>query len=592
MQQYSTLQQTAAEKRFRIWFEFLRDLEMTAAPAHTVVRFPGPSTYIFSTGQNTFWMADPCYNILEDTPEEQSKIAALVRGKINFIIITHLHGDHCQQSFINEIKNSSVRWIISEQLAEEFSRANNISPEYMIPVAEGATVKISDISITAFPGYHNEPGRNTVPSASYLITLPDNVRIFMPADVRDPDAAIPYSGRVDYTFGHVFPGRDNACGNSFPLMKSFAEFLLRTHPSAIILAHLYEISRMPEDMWTLRHALMYKDIIKEIQPETEVFIPYHGSYLPITPAPAPYSDIYLEWNTAKRQDFADHCGISIKKEQDKWFEQVIAEKIPVVELSWNLLAEASPDTVIRQVEQWRKSGGKCLSMHLPDIPLPGTADTEQEHFKKFVTMAVRLGCDRVTIHVPSVTLSSMKDNTAMAEWYAELLSPLINAGIAVGIENTHMKPGYPADDNRPFGFTPVECLDFVRKLRSITGSELWGVHIDAGHAYSNHPFSEQYDLRAWLTICSTYINGMHLHQFEQAVTPEKPYLAGHRHITGRTTGYPDLAPLFEAWDRNVLRVPVILEIYKGPESEPFTSRKRLLNTETFPQDQISSSILG
>ena len=45
-----TIRQSILASRFRLWHDLLRDLERTAEPGHTVVRFPNSSTYIFSTG--------------------------------------------------------------------------------------------------------------------------------------------------------------------------------------------------------------------------------------------------------------------------------------------------------------------------------------------------------------------------------------------------------------------------------------------------------------------------------------------------------------------------------------------------------------
>ena len=88
-------------RRFSVWKSILQNLERTAKSDHTVVGFPNSSTYLFSTGSDTFWMVDPCYNQEPCNEFERKQIADEIRKKVSFILITHLHQDHCQRDFVN-----------------------------------------------------------------------------------------------------------------------------------------------------------------------------------------------------------------------------------------------------------------------------------------------------------------------------------------------------------------------------------------------------------------------------------------------------------------------------------------------------------
>ena len=105
--------------------------------------------------------------------------------------------------------------------------------------------------------------------------------------------------------------------------------------------------------------------------------------------------------------------------------------------------------------------------------------------------------------------------------------------------------------------------------------DLWGCHLDIGHAYSNLPYSRVNDTARWLELCGPLLNGLHIHQFEYAVSEEEPYLEGHSHLTGRTMGHPSLLPVFDAWHRGIFRAPMILEIMRREEAEPFSSLARI-----------------
>ena len=93
------------KNRFSVWRAVPDSLDRTADPEHTVVRFPNSSTYVFSTGTDLFWMMDPSYN-MEPCPEPDLKrIADRIRERFSFILVTHLHDDHCQ-------RDSSAFWRI------------------------------------------------------------------------------------------------------------------------------------------------------------------------------------------------------------------------------------------------------------------------------------------------------------------------------------------------------------------------------------------------------------------------------------------------------------------------------------------------
>ena len=135
------IRETILNTRFSVWENFLRDLERTAEPDHTLVRFPNSSTYIFSTGGTTFWMMDPCFNIVRYDEGELRRIAELIARKIRFIVITHLHGDHCQGELVRALRESPVHWIISERFREAFVSAFGIAPDRITALADGGETR-------------------------------------------------------------------------------------------------------------------------------------------------------------------------------------------------------------------------------------------------------------------------------------------------------------------------------------------------------------------------------------------------------------------------------------------------------------------
>lgn len=574
MEEYNEdIRSAILKDRFEIWKSFLRDLEKSVEKDHSVVRFPNSSTYIFSTGSRTFWMMDPAFSGSGESLEEVQQIAELIRQKISFIVITHLHGDHCQFELVKMLADSSIQWVIPRDCAERFKCKSKIADGNIIALADGDTVELSGIRITGRHGYHYDPDKTVqTPSAAYEITLPDGIRLYFPADVRNYQAPPPDNEPVDYTFGHVFLGREDARGNNFSLLDDFCRFMLHKKSGSLILAHLYEIGRQPQDLWTCRHAAMIEERMRSLAPEMKILVPNFGDAVHLLKDHTLFRDPFLNWDKREQEDFFSSFGISIKMDHEEWMERAIAERIPVIEWLPGLALKLERSRRMDQLLRWRKNGGKCLSVHFPNFPLKGG----EESWNAAIALALECGADRITVHVPNVPLKDMADCfEETAGRIAEFCRPLLDAGIRIGIENLHMKPYYAPDMSRPFGFIPPECVRLVTHLRETCSSELWGVHLDIGHAYSNPPWHERYDTEAWIRECGTLLNGMHIHQFEHQRTEEQPFLEGHGNICGRNTGHPSLLPLFEAWRDNRVRVPMILEVMRGVEPDPFASLLRL-----------------
>lgn len=272
------------KKRFSVWRSIMQDLERTADPEHSVVHFPNSSTYFFSTGIDTFWMMDPCYNQEPCNELERKQIADLIREKISFILITHLHQDHCQSDFVNELKKSPICWVVSERFYDPFVEAYQIPERQIVVLRDGESTEFSGIHIESQCGYHNEQGKPEIPECSYNIRLPDGVKLFFPSDVRDYSLKIPYQeDSVDYIFGHVFLGREDARGNQFSQLEAFCRFMTKRKSYALLLTHLYATGRSSYDLWTHRHAAMIEEKIRKYASNLKVIAPHAGDALCLSP---------------------------------------------------------------------------------------------------------------------------------------------------------------------------------------------------------------------------------------------------------------------------------------------------------------------
>ena len=276
------------EHRFSVWDSMMRDLERTADPNRSVVRFPNSSTYVFSTGPASFWMMDPCYNLEPCRESERKRIAEMIREKISFILITHLHEDHCQRALVEDLKDAPIRWVVSERCRDSFAERFRIPGHRVEVLADGHSAEISGIRIESQCGYHDEPGISKVPGCSFDILLPDGIRLFFPSDVRNYGKEIPHREQpADYIFGHVFLGREDARGSRFSQLDAFCRFMTCRKSAVLFLTHLYSTGRLPRDLWTHRHARMIEEKLRTEHPELKIIAPHFGDIVPLVAAARP-----------------------------------------------------------------------------------------------------------------------------------------------------------------------------------------------------------------------------------------------------------------------------------------------------------------
>ena len=267
------------------------------------------------------------------------------------------------------------------------------------------------------------------------------------------------------------------------------------------------------------------------------------------------------WKDEDKQEFLCNLGLSAMGDTDGGIDFAAENKVPVLELRFGAWIQET-EKYQQKLASWRQNGGKCLSIHFPDFSWDENGFSGRETLEQAVRGALQLGADRITCHVPRVSVGTFADKDIAgktADAAAEILRPLVAANIVIGIENLHMRPGEKADEERGFGYTPEEVLSFIAMLKQ-RGVPV-GLHLDIGHARNNAPYSQKYNVSDWLTLGNHQINGMHLHQV--AIDTDGSFL-NHQPITEPFGKLISLASLFSAWrNGDIPKVPLILEIRKG-----------------------------
>jgi len=254
-------------------------------------------------------------------------------------------------------------------------------------------------------------------------------------------------------------------------------------------------------------------------------------------------------------DMHGYLGISCYRPEGD-IELAIKRGLKYLELRKNVL-DKDVDSLAALLAEWRRAGGIGLSLHLPDIGFEDGLVLPDKRLDEYLALIPRLGIDRVTQHVPKLPVGQASSEV-LAE-IAVFLGEKLNAlpcDIVVGVENMHMTERERPDENRRFGYTPEECLDFMRALAAACRHKV-GINFDIGHARNNAPYSQRYPVSTWLSQLGEHIVGYHIHQID--TTGEK--WRNHMPITeiyGKLISY---GSLFRSWAEGfVQKAPVIFEM--------------------------------
>ena len=273
--------------------------------------------------------------------------------------------------------------------------------------------------------------------------------------------------------------------------------------------------------------------------------------------------IVTNWSTLMRQEFIDHLGFSCMAKSLEGLHCASLHNVRCVELRAQNSLVVPREDLLNAVRHWRDSGGKYLSMHMPDLMYDSesSAITGICAFREAVSLALALGVEHMLLHVPHVSVGQMRPDSEirvnLAGTFLELVKEPIAKGTVVGVENLHMNLDEPADNSRGFGYLPEECLEWVKSLRKTSGYDRIGIHLDIGHARNNLPLSKKCSLGQWYARVGREAVGYHLHQ----VVLIKGEMKNHYPIMDVYGPLISLSSFFWGWKTGGLcHAPMLLEI--------------------------------
>lgn len=236
----------------------------------------GPSSYLFSAGGARF-LVDPCFRDPDWGKPLSGRITADLET-LDGIILTHEHIDHCDPCFIRLAAKAKVRWFIPDFFDFEQLYRWGLSPENVTVTKKDSTFRLGDAVFHLFESNHrNEGFVSFVREYGFHLQCGGKNHIF-PGDVRNYDPSFyPALPDADILFGHLWLGKGQALTPPWePKLTEFCAFLCSFRPKCVTLAHLYEVAREPEEMWTYQHAGAVADRMMALSSETAVTVPKPG----------------------------------------------------------------------------------------------------------------------------------------------------------------------------------------------------------------------------------------------------------------------------------------------------------------------------
>ncbi len=257
------------------------------------------------------------------------------------------------------------------------------------------------------------------------------------------------------------------------------------------------------------------------------------------------------------EDMYGYFGISCYDPIEQT-EFAIANGLKYIELRPNSVA-ADRERLKALTERFRSEGGEGLSLHLPDIGWKNGEVWSAPNFEEAVELVKVIGADRVTLHVPLVSVGEVRGDGEILDKICRYAAQRLNAvsqDIVIGVENMHMTANDSPDEGRRYGYIPEECLEFMQRLSTGCRHRV-GINFDIGHARNNAPYSQKYQIGTWYSMLGKHIVGYHVHQ----VKPQKGGYENHMPIDEVYGHLISYASLFGCWaGGKINKAPVIFEM--------------------------------
>lgn len=195
---------------------------------------------------------------------------------LDAVVLSHRHADHLDLELLTRLVDLPISWIVPEFLLEELQAIFPAKmPNITVP-HPGVPIRIKDLTLLPFEGLHFRDG-NGVPEMGYLAEF-SGKRWAFPGDTRVfPAQELTKHGSLDGIFAHLWLGKKCALYETPPLLEDFCRFYTEPAPSRLVVTHMHELARDPDDFWDTNHFSQVSTICHELNPNTLVTPAWTGT---------------------------------------------------------------------------------------------------------------------------------------------------------------------------------------------------------------------------------------------------------------------------------------------------------------------------
>ncbi len=273
-------------------------------------------------------------------------------------------------------------------------------------------------------------------------------------------------------------------------------------------------------------------------------------------------EILIEVSDAAIYDARKYFGIScVDNHRD--VDYAAQKGLYGVELRCNGKGWEPDLTLLPKISKWRESGGKYLSVHMPNLYWKDGELTGSDTWYKAVDYAKDVGADGLTMHPPRVKLSDFEESKCeFLKLYVDAVK-MVGPSVNICIENLHMTRGETCDNDRAFGYIPGEVSYWKNLIVEAVGySENIGHTLDVGHARNNGYLASQYPISRWYETLGKEAKAYHIHQ----VMMKEEGLKNHNAIEHWFGPQISYASFFYLWGKEMIKHGAIFLEVKGSEN--------------------------
>ena len=225
------------------------------------------ANYLFFTA-GLRWALDPFSLLTRIGGGAQPDFATDLK-MLELVVLSHAHSDHFDPILLKAIAGLPLTWVIPDFMLGQVSQVVQLDQQKVIIPKPGQTLHFDNLALTPFEGLHMH-AEGGVPEMGYLAEF-SGKRWLFPGDTRTFNlSALPYFGRLDGVFAHLWLGKAQACADRPSQLENFSQFFAGLGANRIVISHLNEFGRDADDFWNDRHYEMVAKCIKEFDAKLKI----------------------------------------------------------------------------------------------------------------------------------------------------------------------------------------------------------------------------------------------------------------------------------------------------------------------------------